>query len=138
MQVGFQMQPRGSPLRKKTVTAEQPLCTFFKTFCTGTLLLAASSLAGASEHVLLDFNVKFPPPKGWAVEGYTFGTRNPVRNERRKHGAATHSQRDVKQGRMTSPGFTIKSDYLKINCAGTYHPTEMAIVLRVVDKEVRS
>ena len=39
---------------------------------------------------------------------------------------------------MTSPEFTIESDYLKIDCAGTYHPTEVAVVLMVDGKDQRS
>ena len=92
----------------------------------------------AQDRVLLDFNMKTEPPKNWSVEGYAFGTHKPVLNERQKYALATHSQRYVKQGRMTSPAFTIESDYLKINCAGTYHPTKMAVVLLVDGKDMRS
>jgi sucrose-6-phosphate hydrolase SacC (GH32 family) len=94
--------------------------------------------AGAEDRVLLDFNMQTPPPAGWAVEGYAFGTRNPIPKERQKQALATQGQRYVQKGRMTSPEFAIDSDYLKVNCAGTYHPTQMAVVLMVDGKDVRS
>ena len=92
----------------------------------------------AQDRVLLDYNMKTPPPTDWAVKGYAFGTRSPVPIERQKYALATQSQRYVKTGRMTSPGFTIESDYIKVHCAGTYHPTEVAVVLMVDGKAVRS
>jgi hypothetical protein len=110
--------------------------TFLKAVAVGILLTSLSSRAG--ERVLLDFNMKTPPPADWAVEGYAFGTRTPVPNERHKQATATQAQRYVQKGRITSPGFTIESDYLKVDCAGTYHPTEMAVVLMVDGKELRS
>jgi sucrose-6-phosphate hydrolase SacC (GH32 family) len=116
----------------------KPFRTFLKAVAALTLLMTGPSWAGGKEWVLLDFNMKTKPPADWAVEGYAFGTRNPVPNERQKYALATQSQRYVKQGRMTSPGFTIESDYLKVHCAGTYHPTEMAVVLLVDGEDVRS
>ena len=99
--------------------------------------LLASSLH-AEERVLLDFNMQTLPPADWTMEGYAFGTRNPIPNERQKQALATRNQRYVQKGSMTSPGFTIESDYLKIDCAGTYHPTELAVVLMVDGKDQRS
>tara|TARA_B110000285_G_scaffold108058_1_gene122751 strand:- start:49 stop:2292 length:2244 start_codon:yes stop_codon:yes gene_type:complete len=92
----------------------------------------------AEDRVLLDFNMQTLPPADWAVEGYAFGTHHPTPSERQKQALGTRNQRYVKTGRMTSPEFTIESDYLKIDCAGTYHPTEVAVVLMVDGKELRS
>jgi sucrose-6-phosphate hydrolase SacC (GH32 family) len=39
---------------------------------------------------------------------------------------------------MTSPEFAIESDYLQVTCAGTFHPTRLAVVLIVDGKDVRS
>jgi fructan beta-fructosidase len=116
----------------------KPNRTFLRAVAAVTLLMSILTWAGAGERVLLDFNMKTPPPANWAVVGYAFGTRNPVPNERQKYALATQSQRYVQKGRMTSPAFTIESDYLRIHCAGTYHPTEMAVVLMVDGKDVRS
>jgi len=96
----------------------------------GALLVTISLSVGAKDRILLDFNMKTEPPADWAVEGYAFGTRNPVPDERQKYALATQCQRYVKKGRMTSPPFTIESDYLRVHCAGTYHPTKMAVVLQ--------
>ena len=104
----------------------------------GALLVTNCLSVGAKDRILLDFNMKTEPPADWAVEGYAFGTRNPVPNERQKYALATQSQRYVKQGRMTSPPFSIESDYLRVHCAGTYHPTKMAVVLLVDGKDMRS
>lgn len=112
--------------------------TFLKAVAAGTLLMTISSWAGAEERVLIDYNMQTLPPADWAVEGYAFGTRNPIPNERQKQALAPLNQRYVQKGRMTSTGFTIESDYLKIDCAGTYHPTEVALVLMVDGKDVRS
>ena len=101
-------------------------------------LVGIASNLHAEDRVMLDFNMKTPPPADWAVEGYAFGTRNPILNERHKQALASQSQRYVRKGRITSPEFTIESDYLKVNCAGTYHPTQMAVVLMVDGKDVRS
>ncbi|MBT3192072.1 MAG: glycoside hydrolase family 32 protein [Verrucomicrobia bacterium] len=92
----------------------------------------------AEDRVLLDFNMQTLPPANWAVEGYAFGTHNPTPAERQKQALGTRNQRYVQKGRMTSPEFTIESDYLKIDCAGTYHPTEVAVVLMVDGKDQRS
>ena len=92
----------------------------------------------AEDRVLLDFNMQTLPPADWAVEGYAFGTHNPTPAERQKQALAPQGQRYVRKGRITSPEFTIESDYLKVNCAGTYHPTQMAVVLMVDGKDVRS
>jgi len=43
------------------------------------------------ERVLLDFNMKTPPPAGWAVEGYAFGTHNPTPGERQKQALGTRN-----------------------------------------------
>ena len=104
----------------------------------GALLVTISLSVGAKDRILLDFNMKTEPPADWAVEGYAFGTRNPVPDERQKYALATQSQRYVKKGRMTSPPFTIESDYLRVHCAGTYHPTKIAVVLLVDGKDMRS
>ena len=39
---------------------------------------------------------------------------------------------------MTSPQFVIESDYLRITCAGTFHPTQVVVVLIVDGEDVRS
>jgi len=92
----------------------------------------------AGDRVLLDFNMKTPPPADWAVEGYAFGTHKPIPKERQKQALGTRNQRYVQKGSITSPEFMIESDYLKIDCAGTYHPTEVAVVLLVDGKELRT
>ena len=92
----------------------------------------------AGDRVLLDFNMKTPPPADWAVEGYAFGTHKPIPKERQKQALGTRNQRYVQKGSITSPEFMIESDYLKIDCAGTYHPTEVAVVLMVDGKELRT
>ncbi len=116
----------------------KPNRTFLKAVAAGTLLMSISTWAGAEERVLLDFNMQTPPPADWAVEGYAFGTRNPIPSQRQKQALGTRNQRYVQKGCMTSPEFTIESDYLKIDCAGTYHPTEVAVVLMVDGKDQRS
>jgi sucrose-6-phosphate hydrolase SacC (GH32 family) len=115
-----------------------PPRSFLKTVATATLLMTIPSWAAAEERVLLDFNMQTPPPADWAVDGYAFGTHNPVTTERQKQALGTRNQRYAQAGCMTSPEFTIESDYLEIDCAGTYHPTEMAVVLLVDGREVRS
>ena len=115
-----------------------PFRTFLRAVAAGILLLSIPTWAGAEERVLLDFNMQTPPPADWAVEGYAFGTHNPVPGERQKQALGTRNQRYVQKGRMASPGFTIESDYLEIDCAGTYHPTEVAVVLMVDGKDQRS
>jgi len=115
-----------------------PTRIFLMAVAAGTLLVTIPSWAGAEERVLLDFNMQTLPPSDWAVEGYAFGTHNPTPAERQKQALGTRNQRYAQSGRMTSPEFTIESDYLKIDCAGTYHPTEVAVVLMVDGKEVRS
>ena len=90
------------------------------------------------DKVLLDFNMKTPPPKDWQVEGYAFGTHQPNPKERQKAAVASRNQRYGRTGRMTSPAFVIDSDYLKVTCAGTFHPTRVAMVLIVDGKDVRS
>lgn len=112
--------------------------TFLKAVAAGTLLMTISSWAGAEERVLIDYNMQTLPPADWVVEGYAFGTHTPTPAERQKQALATRNQRYVQKGSMTSPGFTIESDYLKVHCAGTYHPTEVALVLMVDGKDVRS
>jgi fructan beta-fructosidase len=92
----------------------------------------------ALEQVLLDFTATSPPPKEWQVEGYAFGTHHPDPEERQKAAVATRNQRYVQTGRMTSPAFTIESDYLQVTCAGTFHPTKVAVVLIVDGRDVRS
>ena len=92
----------------------------------------------AQERVLLDFKAGNLPPADWQVEGYAFGTFHPVPGERQKAAVATRNQRYGGVGRMTSPEFVIDSDYLKITCAGTFHPTKVAIVLMENGTDVRS
>jgi fructan beta-fructosidase len=101
------------------------------------LAVFASSLH-AKDRVLLDFNIKTPPPADWTLEGYAFGTHTPVPKERQKQALGTRNQGYAQDGCMTSPEFTIESDYLEIDCAGTYHPTKVAVVLMVDGREVRS
>ncbi|MBL7223936.1 MAG: glycoside hydrolase family 32 protein, partial [Candidatus Brocadiae bacterium] len=69
------------------------------------------------DKVLLDFNMKTPPPKGWDVEGYAFGTHQPDPKERQKAAVASRNQRYGRTGRMTSPEFAIETDYLEVTCA---------------------
>lgn len=102
------------------------------------LLLSANKHAAAQERVLLDFNAGDMPPADWQVEGYAFGTFHPVPGERQKAAIATRNQRYAGVGRMTSPEFVIDSDYLKINCAGTFHPIKIAIVLMENGTDLRS
>ena len=91
-------------------------------------LLALSAWPGIAragevpDKVLLDFNMKTPPPKDWQVEGYAFGTHQPNPQERQKAAVASRNQRYGRTGRMTSPEFVIDSDYLQVTCAGTFHP----------------
>ncbi len=94
--------------------------------------------AHAEEQVLLDFTAECEPPKQWKVEGYAFGTHTPKPEERQKGAVASRNQRYTGTGRMTSPEFIIDSDYLRITCAGTFHPTQVAVVLIVDGKDVRS
>jgi len=105
------------------------------------ILLCPLSLArgdDAPDKALLDFNMKTPPPKDWQVEGYAFGTHQPNPKERQKAAVASRNQRYGRTGRMTSPEFAIASDYLRVTCSGTFHPTRMAVVLTVDGKDVRS
>ena len=104
------------------------------------LAVGASAARGGDvpDKVLLDFNMKTPPPKGWQVEGYAFGTHQPNPRERQKATVASRNQRYGRRGRMTSPEFIIASDYLHVTCAGTFHPTRVAVVLIVDGKDVRS
>ena len=68
-----------------------PFCTFLRAVAVGTLLMSIPTWAGAEERVLLDFNMKTPPPAGWAVEGYAFGTHNPTPGERQKQALGTRN-----------------------------------------------
>ena len=79
----------------------QAIRTLLKSLAIGTLLVSIPSWA--EERVLLDFNMKTPPPADWAVEGYAFGTHNPTPGERHKQALGTRNQRYVQKGRMTSP-----------------------------------
>ncbi|MBT5606723.1 MAG: glycoside hydrolase family 32 protein [Lentisphaerae bacterium] len=92
----------------------------------------------ARERVLLDFGEAGPPPRDWDVDGFAFGTHQPEPGERQKAAIAARNQRYAQTGRMTSPRFVIESDYLRVTCAGTYHPTLIAVVLIVDGKDVRS
>jgi hypothetical protein len=88
--------------------------------------------------VLLDFKADTAPPIDWKVEGDAFGMRQPIPTERQKRAIATLNQRYSGTGRLASPEFTIESDFLQITCAGTFHPTKVAVVLMVDGKDVRS
>jgi len=105
---------------------------------------AQAGIAGAGDgrdvqdKILLDFNMKTPPPKDWEVVGYAFGTHQPIREERQKAAVASRNQRYGGTGRMTSPEFVIASDYLRVTCSGTFHPTRVAVVLIADGKDVRS
>ena len=44
------------------------------------------SWAEAEERVLLDFNMKTLAPGDWTMEGYAFGTHNPIPNRAAKAG----------------------------------------------------
>jgi fructan beta-fructosidase len=94
--------------------------------------------AHAEEQVLLDFTAESRPPKEWTVEGYAFGTHTPKPQERQKSAVGSRNQRYAGTGRMTSPKFVIDSNYLRITCAGTFHPTQVAVVLIVGGMDVRS
>ena len=92
----------------------------------------------AEDQVLLDFHTKTAPPSEWEVEGYAFGSHRPIPGERQRAVLGTRNQRYVQTGRMSSPPFAIETDYLKITCAGTFHPTHIAVVLVIDGKDVRS
>jgi fructan beta-fructosidase len=104
----------------------------------GTLVVGTATWAGGEERVLLDFSTQTRPPSDWVVEGFAFGSDEPIPTERQKQALGTVNQRYVQKGRMTSPAFMVESDYLKIDCAGTYHPTEVAVVLLIDGQVTRS
>jgi hypothetical protein len=85
-------------------------------YCMALAVLAPS--LHAEDRVLLDFNMQTLPPADWAVEGYAFGTHNPTPAERQKQALGTRNQRYVQKGSMTSPEFTIESDYLRLTVPG--------------------
>jgi len=77
-------------------------------------------------------------PATWRVEGYAFGTRTPVPQERQKAAKTTRNQRQYQRGVMTSPELVIEHDYLEVYCAGVCHPTLSTIRLVVDGRVVRS
>ena len=87
--------------------------------------------------VLLDFP-ETPTPADWTMEGYAFGTRNPVSEERQKAAEPSRNQMQYQSGKMTSPEFVIDTDYMKVICAGVFHPTLCTVRLVVDGEDVRS
>ncbi len=87
--------------------------------------------------VLLDFP-ETPTPEDWTIEGYAFGTRNPVPEERQKAAVPSRNQMHYKSGKMTSPEFVIDTNYVKVICAGVFHPTLCTVRLVVDGEDVRS
>ena len=87
--------------------------------------------------VLLDFP-ETPTPADWTMEGYAFGTRSPVSEERQKAAEPSRNQMQYQSGKMTSPEFVIDTDYMKVICAGVFHPTLCTVRLVVDGEDVRS
>ena len=75
-----------------SMTREIPFRTFLRALTAGTLLVTMPSWAEAEERVLLDFNMKTLAPGDWTMEGYAFGTHNPIPTERQKQALATRKR----------------------------------------------
>jgi len=94
--------------------------------------------AQAEDPVLLEFDGKHAPPANLTVEGYAFGTHDPVSECRQRAAAASRNQRQYQTGRMISPEFVIDEDYLQVVCSGVFHPIHCTVVLVVDGEDVRS
>ncbi|MCP4312849.1 MAG: glycoside hydrolase family 32 protein [Bacteroidetes bacterium] len=97
-----------------------------------------SNEADATDKVLLEFNMRSAPLKDWQVEGYAFGTQQPNPKERQKAALPSRNQSQYQKGKMISPEFTFDNNYLKIISSGVYHPKDIAVVLVVDGRDVRS
>lgn len=88
--------------------------------------------------VILDYDGTSLPDESWIIEGYAFGTRTPNTNERQKAALPSRNQSQFQTGKMISSEFKIDKNYIKIICSGVYHPKDIAVVLVVDGKDVRS
>jgi len=112
--------------------------TIWKHIPKSAFLFLFLATAAAADKVILDWDLGKPLPEGWKIEGYAFGTRQPVKEERQKAAKATPNQQQYRSGKMTSPEFVVSSNYFLVDCGGTYHPRLCEIVLVVGDRDARS
>lgn len=90
------------------------------------------------ERILLNWDGTTLPGNDWSIEGYAFGTRNPIPDKRQRAMNPSRNQRQYQKGKLIFSEFTINNDYMEVICSGVFHPTDVAVVLMVNDKDVRS